>query len=119
MLYCTSDTKVTLWKIEDKGKYSEGNVSTSRKNKETNEYVNSNFAFWRFVGKAHNVVKNQPDKTKITNLTIGITREPYMKDGVKTFAKEARYVVFDCELVDKAPEYMPSQENDSESDLPF
>ena len=47
------DNHVTVWEVEDKGNYSIVSMSSSRKDKQTGEYKNSNWKFTRFVGEAH------------------------------------------------------------------
>lgn len=48
-----------VWSAEDKGKYSVGNISISRKNKDTDKYeVEFQDGFVRFVGDAHNALSN-------------------------------------------------------------
>lgn len=48
-----------VWSAEDKGKYSVGNISISRKNKDTDKYeVEFQDGFVRFVGNAHNALSN-------------------------------------------------------------
>lgn len=47
-----------VWKIEDKGNYSVGQVSISRRNEETNVYETEfQDGFVSFVGTAHNEIK--------------------------------------------------------------
>ena len=48
----------TIWACEDKGNYSVVEMSTSRKDKDSGEYI-TNFSkkFVRFIGEAHNKAK--------------------------------------------------------------
>lgn len=50
---------VRVWNVNDQGKYSTANITVSRKNKETGEYVtefSNNFV--RLVGDAHNQISS-------------------------------------------------------------
>lgn len=47
----------TIWKVEDKGKYSVAQVSTSSKNKDGDRVVDFRDGFVRLVGQAHEFVK--------------------------------------------------------------
>lgn len=42
-----------LWDLEDKGKYSSGRITISKKDSSTGEYVQKFGGFVRFVGQAH------------------------------------------------------------------
>ena len=46
----------TVWKVEDKGKYCSGRISTSKKDKRTGNYVNSNWNV-RFIGHSFEPAK--------------------------------------------------------------
>ena len=48
-----------VWSAEDKGKYSVGRISISKKNKNTDRYeVEFQDGFVRFIGDAHDALKN-------------------------------------------------------------
>ena len=48
-----------IWSVDDAGKYCTGNISISRKNKETGEYtVEFNHGYVRFVGEANTLVRS-------------------------------------------------------------
>lgn len=53
MLWIQENQRVTIWKVEDKGKYSEVKFSSARKDKNSGDYKNSTWSFVRFVGEAH------------------------------------------------------------------
>lgn len=58
-----------LWSLDDKGKYSVANVTVSKKNKETGEYVTEfGHRFVRLIGEAHNRAKtlNLPTSEEFT-----------------------------------------------------
>lgn len=119
-------SRATVWSVVDKGKYSEVRMSTGRKipDTEPTEWANSNWSFVRFVGQAHDLVKDLGDKTR-TRIVLEsgtFTQEPYEKDGEKMYPKSPRIVIFKATLVDEdsganydAP---PVVENDDD-DIPF
>ena len=111
----------TIWKVEDKGNYSNVRMSTSRKDKKNEDaYLNSNWSFIRFVGKAHEKVTGLGAKTRITINKGGLTKEPYMKEGEKVYPKEPSFVVFDFDLSD-SPQQKEEEDfqQPDESDMPF
>jgi hypothetical protein len=122
MIYVQDDQWATVWEVEDKGNYSEVKFSTSRKDKKSGEYINSSWAFTRFVGDAHKKASdlNRGDKIKLKG--AGISREPYMKDGEKLWPKNPSIVVFNFEFAgDKAAKNSKSsdEEEPSAEQFPF
>ena len=97
----------TIWKIETEEKYSNVRLTTSRKDKE-GEYHNSNWSFVRFIGEAHDKVKDITlgDKEKLRiKITSGhFTNEPYEQDGEKKYPKNPKFVVFKFEFSDNKTE---------------
>lgn len=74
MISTGRDTYMTVWSVEEKdGKY-KGRASTSRKNKQTNEYQNSNWNV-RFVGAAADKAKNLVEKDRIVIKTGDLSIE--------------------------------------------
>lgn len=71
---------VSVFEVEDKGKYCTANLSTSKKNND-NTYTNM---YWkaRFVGKAFDSAKKLKDKDKI-EVTNGIIENNYDKEKEK------------------------------------
>jgi hypothetical protein len=122
MLYI-DETRVVIWETEDKGNYHLVKMGSSRKDKATGEYKNSNWSFVRFVGKAHDKIGAVQQKEKIVIKGAGISQEPYMKEGVKTYPKNPQIVVFDFEpYVPDGGGKMdepPAVEEDSNEPLPF
>lgn len=58
-----------VWAVENKGNYSVVELSTSKKNKTTNEYeTDFSGKFVRFIGTAHNQVQGM---TKGTSIKLG------------------------------------------------
>ena len=125
MIWFSPTTKVTIWSIEGKGKYTEVSFSSSRKGKEEGaEWKNSSWSFVRFVGKAHTKANELQRKDRIVLTQAGMTKEPYEdKEGKTAYPKSPAMVVFDFEMADvpATRQSSPAQENEpSDSDeLPF
>lgn len=122
MIFATSNSFCKIWKIEQRDKDCLVQFSTSRKDRRTEEYLNSNWNFVVFVSKANDKVRNMEKGDRITNLNFGLSWEPYEKDGEKIYAKSPRMVVFDFDKVD-APKKLDNEALEdfglSEDELPF
>lgn len=86
-----------VWKVEDKGNYSVAQISTSKKNKETDQYETdwqNNFV--RLVGKAHNQIKNMSigDKGASVKIASCDVTNKYDKEKNTTYTN---YVIFEFE----------------------
>ena len=118
------DTYCKIWKIEDKGKFAQVQLSTSRKDKESGEYINSSWSFVRFVGTAYKKISKLSDGDRIKVISAGVSREEYKdKDGERAWPKNPNFVVFDWESADSkskdsTPDAPPAVE-ESEEQLPF
>jgi hypothetical protein len=123
-----SDTqRVTVWEIEDKEKYAVVRMSSSRKVKDSNpaEYINSNWSFVRFVGKAYEKIQSeglaQKDRIVLKGATVSL--EPYMENDEKKYPKNPRITVFNWEHVESnASSKMdtpPTVEDEEEEPAPF
>lgn len=98
-----------LWAVEDKGKYSVVELSTSRKNKETDEYeTDFSSKFVRFVGEAHNRVKKMEGTERIKLLNCGVTTSKYNDKWYTNF------LVFDFEKADSPKSSSPDEGYDGE-----
>jgi hypothetical protein len=95
MIYVKGTTYATLWSIEDKGTYSLVRMSTSRKDKNTGQYVNSNWSWVRFVKTAHEKLADVKVRDRITITSMSFSNEPYVKDGETCYPKNPSLVVFD------------------------
>jgi len=84
----------TVWEVEDKGNYALVQMSTSRKDKESGKYINSNWGYVRFVSSAYEGITEVKPRTRIVIKQGGISQEPYMKDGEKVWPKNPQIVVF-------------------------
>lgn len=98
MISATTKTFFKVWKIEDKGKYKEVEMSSSRKDKRTDEYVSSSWRYVRFVGNANEKAEKLERGDRITNVSFVMDREPYEKDGEKVYPNSPRFVVFDFDM---------------------
>lgn len=125
MIYAQSDSRFKVWNIEDKGNYSVVQFSTSRKDRKTDNYLNSRWSFVNFVGEAHEKIKNVKIGDCITNARMAFAWEPYEKDGEKIYPKSPRITVFDFETYGnrgRAKEKEPDEYSDSDDfgdDFPF
>lgn len=122
MLYISEKQFATVWEVEDKGNYSLVKMSTSRKDKESGDYKNSSWTFVRFVSQAHDKAKSLKKQDRIVIKGGGISLEPYIKDGQKTYPKNPQIVVFNFDFAEafsssgNSMDTPPSVEDD---DLPF
>jgi len=103
--------QATVWEAVDHDNYAIVKLGTSRKDKKTGEYANSNWSFVRFVGSAYEGIMQVPLKSRIIIKSGMISQEPYMKDGVKTWPKNPQIVVF-------AWEFPEGADNSSKMDEP-
>ena len=92
------DAIVKIWKVEDKGNYSEVSISSSKKNKKTEKYetdFSSNYV--RFCGDAHKQRPMKGQKIKITSCGV---QNAYEKEGRTQYLKNPIYCVFGYQLLD-------------------
>lgn len=84
----------TVWKTEDKGRYTVAEISTSKKNKETDKYETDwNNKFVRLVGTAHEQAKNFKERENIKIGSCEVTNK-YDKEKNTTYTN---YVIFGFE----------------------
>jgi len=126
MSFWISDAFASVWDVSLEDKVALVSLSTSRKDKQTDEYVNSGWGDYnRFVGKAREKANDlhalipaakaagRPVRIKI--LQAAMSNEPYVKDGEKVWPKRPQLAVFDFEFTDA-----PNTDSDSDDgDLPF
>lgn len=110
---------VTVWKIEDKGKYSEVQISGSKKSKE-GKYETDFSATARFIGHAHNKLSQIAIKSLIKIGDCEVTNR-YDKEKKTTYTN---YAVFDFEPYNSNATPSPiktnnSEESENQEDLPF
>lgn len=104
MIYI-KDAKVyaTVWKVENKGKYAEVRMSTSEKDKD-GKYINSNWNFVRFVGKAYDKIMHVKERDRICISAFkatNITKDN--ENGEKRTYFGLTVFDFDCDNSNSAP----------------
>jgi len=93
----SNGTYAKLWeKRAGKGNYTEGRISTSAKDKVTEEYKQDFGAFVRFVGKAHDSIQALDDGDRFKIERCGVTNN-YDKEKKVTYTN---YVVFEISSED-------------------
>lgn len=109
MIFATSHSYFTIWEVKKEERSCTITMSTSRKDKRSGNYLNSNWSYVQFVGDAYPKACKLNKRDRITNLEFGLSWEPYTnKDGDKVFAKSPRFVVFDFEIANnRDSEYKP------------
>ena len=113
-----------IWEVTDKGGYSEVNISSSKKNKQTGKYeTDFSSKYVRFVGDAYKQRPMKGQKIKIKDCAV---TNVYEKNGEKQYLKNPSYVVFSYELQleggafgGSAPAQPDWQEMSSMDELPF
>jgi hypothetical protein len=86
----------TVWKVNEKEKYSNIQISTSRKDRNTNEYKTDFSGFVNLVGEAHHKVNQLSEKTRIKILDCEVTNDGYDKE--KKAPTPNRFVIWNFEL---------------------
>lgn len=86
-----------IWETDRLEHYTTCKITTSRKNKQTNQYETDFSAKVRFVWKAHEKHPQSGDKIKITSCAV---TNKYDKEKKITYTN---YIVFDYEEVEAKP----------------
>jgi len=110
------DQQAVVWETEDKGKYALVKLGTSQKDKQSGEYINSNWSFVKFVGEAHKHIMEVEPKTRIIIKKGLISNASYMKDGQKLYPKYPNIVVFAWDYVnsDSKPKDTDKRKNSAD-----
>ena len=111
--------QAVVWEKEDHNTYAVVKLGTSHKDKKSGDYLNSNWSFVRFVGKAYDGIMDVPDKTRIVIKAGWITQEPYMKDGVKTWPKSPQITVFAWDYPEDSGQSKSDESSAPEEEFPF
>lgn len=74
-----------VWEISNEGKYSKARISTSKKNKETEQYETDFNGFVKLLGQAHNKGVQADDKIKIVSCEVQ-----------NKYDKEKKVTYWDC-----------------------
>lgn len=89
------DAYAKVWKVENKGNYHVAQISTSKKNKQTDQYetdFSNNFV--RFIGTAHNMAASLKDGDRIKIGSCEVTNK-YDKEKNTTYTN---YMVYSFEV---------------------
>lgn len=113
----------TVWEIAPgKGNYMDVRISTSRKNKQTDEYEQDFSGFCRFCGTARAKAEKLKPKDRIKLDDVDVTTR-YDKEKRTTYTN---YAVFDFSPVDMNPQQAesgfdsnPTDGDVDDNDLPF
>lgn len=108
--------QVKLWRIENKGNYSSVQISTSKKNKQTDTYETDFSGIVRFIGHAHNKLSQVKvnDRVKIGDCEV---TNKYDKEKKITYTN---YAVFDFELENSNNNTPPpAVDTSADDDSPF
>lgn len=86
-----------VWRFEDKGNYAIVEISTSKKNKQTDQYeTDFNSKFTRFIGQAHTDILALQDGVKIKLGDVEVTNS-YNKE---TKVAYTNFLVFSFEVAE-------------------
>jgi len=101
-----------VWRFEDKGKYSVVEMSTSRRDRETDEYkTDFSSKFVKFLGKAHEHLADLQENGRIKITSCAVTVEPG-QDG-KWYTN---FLVYGFENADEAGASSPRVSNTAVED---
>ena len=110
------DAYATVWSVEDKGKFSKVQLSTSRKNRETNEYETDFSGFVAFVGNAHKKAGSlrKNDRIKLDGCDVTTTYDEKKK------ITYTNYTVFDFATANSTRKTSsPVDNGEPDDDTPF
>ena len=119
MISTGRDTYMTIWSVEEKnGKY-KGRGSTSRKNKQTNEYQNSNWNL-SFVGTAAQKAATLAEKDRIAIKAGDLSIENIFlpENGERKATTLLIVTIFDFEKQGQQ-NTTPKTVNEDSDELPF
>lgn len=101
-----------IWEIkEGKGNYTDVRISTSRKDKETGQYIQDFGGFARLVGKAHEAADHLEEGDRFQIVKCGVENH-YNKEKKITYYN---FVIFEIEMDDSYPEKDETVADDEEN----
>ena len=104
-----------VWRFENKGNYSVVELSTSKKNKQTDQYeTDFSGKFVRFIGQAHTDIQSLQDGVKIKLGDVEVTNS-YNKETKQSFTN---FLVFSFEVADNNGNGQVSASSDSFMEIP-
>lgn len=104
-----------VWSIENKGKYSEARISTSKKKQDGSGYDQDFGGFVRFVGKAHETECKEGDRIKIVSCEV---QNSYNAETKQTYWNP---IIWEFENADASPtsnDFVAVPDN-AEEEFPF
>lgn len=110
----SNNSYATIWSIEDKEKYSDGRITTSRKDQNGN-YKTDFSGFVRFVGDAYEKSKDLSERSRIHILNCGVGNS-YDKEKNVTYWNP---IVFDFEHVESKTQAQANNSVEEDDDSPF
>lgn len=100
---------VKVWNFEDKGNYGIAEISTSKRNKETEKYeTDFNEKFVRVAGGAYQKLKELPEGSRIRVKDFSVTNKWDKEKGVKY----TNYTIFDIEELEDNRNQQPQNISD-------
>lgn len=107
---------MTVWSAEPSksGRTTQVRLSSSRKNKTTNEYEQDFSAFCTFIGQAHEAAASLKEKDRLKILECDVCTS-YDKEKNKNYTT---FKVFDFEPVDGYASYSGSADNPNKNNSP-
>lgn len=114
MLNIMENQWATVWNVEDKGNYVVARLSTARKDKQNNSWINSSW-FARFVGNAVFKAKYLKDKDRI-QLTNAAIENVYDKEKKRSYLN---LIVFDFDGFEQKQSVENSFTEIDDEELPF
>ena len=101
---------ISIWKFEDKGNHGVVEISTSRRNKETEKYETDFSAkFVRVIGTALDKLRAMPDAKRVKLVDFEVTSR-WDKE------KEQRYTNYTIFDIDPVEEYHPNNYSQPDTD---
>ena len=104
---------LTVWEVNDKGKYADCRCSSSKRNKQTKEYETDFSGYVRFIGKAHDVaIALQGEHPKVKVGEFEVTNN-YSKEKGVTYTN---FAVFTCDPEENAAANQGNQSSEEKYD---
>lgn len=108
----------TVWKIEKKDKFTKIQLSTSKKNKDTNEYSTDFSGFVNFIGNAHTDAASLSERDRIQIRECEVTTS-YDKEKDKKYTNYAVFSFVPAETAKETEEIAAMMEAADDEGIPF
>ena len=110
-----TDSYGKIWKIENKGRYSVVEMSTSKKNKQTDQYeTDFSSKFVRFIGTAHEQAQTLKGDERIKITSCEVTNH-YDKEKQREYVN---FLVYAFELANGSKPAPKQDKNDGFMNIP-